>query len=131
MPHFVYKGRNPRGDSVVGKVEADSPDSVANQLFNLGITPIDIDEVIEKEDPLDRWLRKLGAGQPTVEDLILFSRQMYTLNKSGVPLVRGLKGLADSTRNLTLREAIIALELLTGEDFDRLVRPEEMVGPNR
>jgi fumarate hydratase class II len=31
--------------------------------------------------------------------------------------------------NTTLREAAIALGLLTGEQFDEAVRPEEMVGP--
>jgi len=31
--------------------------------------------------------------------------------------------------NLTLREAAIRLDLLTGEEFDRLVRPETMLGP--
>ncbi len=106
MPTFVYKGRNTRGDAVVGRVEAENADSVANQLFNLGITPVDINPVVEKEEPLQAWLRKLGAGQPTLQELILFSRQMYTLVKAGVPLVRGLKGLADSTRNVVLREAI-------------------------
>ncbi|KAF4322533.1 hypothetical protein BBO99_00002930 [Phytophthora kernoviae] len=30
----------------------------------------------------------------------------------------------------TLRETVIALEYLTGEEFDRFVRPDEMVGPN-
>ena len=29
----------------------------------------------------------------------------------------------------TLREAAMALQLLSGEEFDRLVRPEEMIGP--
>ncbi|NLX19837.1 MAG: class II fumarate hydratase [Desulfobulbus sp.] len=31
--------------------------------------------------------------------------------------------------NLSLREAALALNLLTGEEFDRIVRPEAMVGP--
>ncbi len=106
MPAFLYKGRNPRGDAVMGRVEADSPDAVANQLFTLGITPVDINEVIDEDDPLQHWLRRLGASRPTTVDLILFSRQMYTLTRSGVPLVRGLKGLAESTRNLILRETI-------------------------
>jgi MSHA biogenesis protein MshG len=91
----------------MGKVEAETADSVANQLFNLGITPINIDPVVEREDPLERWLRQAGFGQPTTEEMILFSRQMYTLTKSGVPLVRGFKGLADSTRNRVLRDAIL------------------------
>jgi fumarate hydratase class II len=29
----------------------------------------------------------------------------------------------------SLREAATALNLLTGEEFDRLVRPEQMIGP--
>ena len=35
------------------------------------------------------------------------------------------KAFADGT---TLREAAIALDLLSGEAFDRLVRPEDMTG---
>jgi fumarate hydratase, class II len=31
-------------------------------------------------------------------------------------------------RNITLREAVVELGLLSGEDFDRIVRPEKMVG---
>jgi fumarate hydratase class II len=31
--------------------------------------------------------------------------------------------------NLTLKEAVVALGLLTEEEFDRHVRPEDMVGP--
>lgn len=119
MPHFVYKGRNERGHPVAGKVEAESVDSVANQLFNLGITPIHIDAAVEKEDPLARWLRRAGFGNPSVEDMILFSRQMYSLTKAGVPLVRGFKGLAESTRNMVLREAIldIVTTLESGRDL--------------
>ena len=119
MAQFVYKGRNNRGDAVIGRVEADNADAVANQLFNLGITPIDIDLYVEREDPLAQWLRKAGFGQPTAEDMILFSRQMYTLTKAGVPLVRGLKGLADSTKNLVLREAVLDIveNLESGRDL--------------
>jgi len=31
--------------------------------------------------------------------------------------------------NLTLRQASLKLELLTGEEFDKWVRPEDMCGP--
>ena len=36
------------------------------------------------------------------------------------------KAFTDGT---TLRDAAMALEILTGEDFDKLVRPENMLGP--
>ena len=31
--------------------------------------------------------------------------------------------------NTTLKEAVLALQLLSGDDFDRFVNPHEMVGP--
>ena len=33
--------------------------------------------------------------------------------------------------NTSLREAIIALEYMSGEDFDRLVQPEQMINPSK
>ena len=32
-------------------------------------------------------------------------------------------------KGTTLRESAIELGLLSGEDFDKMVRPEEMIGP--
>jgi len=43
----------------------------------------------------------------TLDDLILFSRQMYTLARSGVPIIRALRGLTESTRNPILVEALV------------------------
>ena len=42
MPSFTYKGRSRRGALVEGVLDAGSADSVAAQLINSGITPIDI-----------------------------------------------------------------------------------------
>src|SRR6185312_15797186 len=50
--------------------------------------------------------RKLGFGKPRVADLVLFSRQMYTVTKSGVPLLRGMRVLTASTHNAVLRAAL-------------------------
>ena len=33
------------------------------------------------------------------------------------------------TENLTLKESVVALGLLSAEDFDRLIRPADMLGP--
>ena len=37
---------------------------------------------------------------------MMFSRQMYTLMKAGVPITRGMTGLIESTRNVRLVEAL-------------------------
>ncbi len=44
MPLFSYRGRNARGGLINGEIDAGTIDAVASQLFNTGITPIDIKE---------------------------------------------------------------------------------------
>jgi MSHA biogenesis protein MshG len=41
--------------------------------------------------------------------LILFSRQMYSITKAGLPLLRGLQSIAASTPNAILRETLAAV----------------------
>ena len=106
MAHFEYRGRTAQGDLVSGRVEGESVDSVATQLFNTGVTPIDISEAPERK-PANQSLAKLFAtGYPTQDELVLFTRQMYSLTRAGVPIIRGLQGLMESTRNERLREAL-------------------------
>lgn len=119
MPLFQYKARDARGGSVSGQIEAGSADAVASQLLNAGITPIDIAETQPKRDVWGELLRRLGSGRPSLDELLLFCRQMYTLTHAGVPIVRGLTGLAETTRNVMLADALhrMRAELESGRDL--------------
>ena len=115
MPVFLYKGRNKRGEAVRGHIDAVSPDAVATQLFNSGITPIDIALPRAGADvlaALRAWVESSGKVQ--LVDLILFSRQMYTMMKAGVPIMQALRGLRESTRNLAVAKVITSI----GESLD-------------
>jgi MSHA biogenesis protein MshG len=119
MPAFRYSGRSSRGDAVSGVLEAESPESLANHLFERGITPIDIQAASVSQDVmLDLW-HHLGGGRPTLNDLILFSRQMFSITKAGIPLLRGISSLAISTPNAILRDALqrIVENLQSGRDL--------------
>ena len=119
MPLFAYKARNARGESVKGQIEAANPDVVASQLINSGITPLEINETEATTNHLEELWARLASKEPTLDDLILFCRQMYTLNKAGVPILRGITGLQESTRNTILAEALksIQLELESGREL--------------
>jgi len=104
MAAFRYKGRNGRGEAVAGLMEASSSDAVANHLFNLGITPIDIYDAPLK--PQRVWLRELGGGRVELTELVLFCRQMYTLLKAGVPLMQAISGLRASAHNRHLAQVL-------------------------
>lgn len=104
MPHFAYEGRNARGELVKGILEGASSGSVADQLFSTGITPINISETAAGGAvPVSSTLNiKLGGERIGLVDLMLFCRQLHTLLKSGVPIIRALAGLRESTTNLAL-----------------------------
>ncbi|MGH8750778.1 MAG: type II secretion system F family protein [Burkholderiales bacterium] len=102
MPYFSYKGRNARGELVQGGIESADTAAVADHLFNTGITPIDILPADEPaQQSVEQWLSRFTSKVGLV-DLILFSRQMHTLLKAGVPILRALAGLQESTRNQAL-----------------------------
>src|SRR5688572_24725695 len=120
MPLFNYKGRSARGELVTGRIDGETSDGVAARLLETGITPIEIlaAQSANESSDVGRVLRRIGLGKPKTSDLVLFSRQMYTITKSGIPLLRGLRGLAASTHNAMLREALedILSSLEAGRD---------------
>lgn len=119
MSAFQWRGRNARGQLVDGRVEADSTDSVAQQLMRLDITPIEIESAPDPQLDRPGLGQRLGLDKPKVNDLILFTRQMYTLTKAGVPIIHGLRNVSESTRNPQLRGAIedVVDALESGRDF--------------
>ena len=119
MPSFTYKGRSRRGALVEGVLDAGSADSVAAQLINNGITPIDITVRSEAAAAMDVLQNLRSNKAPDLQDLILFTRQMYTLSKAGVPIVRAINGLIQSTRNLPLVQALrdVLANLESGRDL--------------
>ncbi len=77
-------------------------------------------------------MQRLGAGKPKTTDLVLFARQMYSITKAGLPLLRGLRGLAQSTHNVMLRDALhdVLQSLESGRDFaSSLARHAEIFPP--
>jgi MSHA biogenesis protein MshG len=110
MAHFAYEGRNARGELVKGVIEGTSSGAVADQLISTGVTPIKIDAAVSAATT-DRRSSNIELFEPRVEldDLMLFSRQMHTLLKSGVPIIRALAGLREATTNRALAAVLIDL----------------------
>lgn len=101
-----------------GRLTGASSDAVANRLQAIGVIPVDIKQTAEKtEVTLDDLWRRLGGGRPTTKDLGLFCRQMHVITRTGLPLLRGLGGLAETTHNDVLRQALI--DVMTGLESGR------------
>ena len=131
MPLFTYKGRTSRGDLVTGRIDGETSDSVAARLFSTGVTPVEISAAREDGVPATNVARMLGIGRVKTSDLVLFSRQMYTITRSGIPLLRGLRGLASSTHNAHLRETLedVLTSLEGGRDLSASLARHPQVFP--
>jgi MSHA biogenesis protein MshG len=122
---FRYKGRNTRGELVQGRLEGVDSGAIAQQLVSAGITPVEIDPSADAT-PLSApdWLKQLTQPKVSLLDLMLFSRQMHTLLKAGVPILRALAGLEESAINPALVAIIkdLRTSLDSGRDLSTSMR---------
>ena len=119
MPSFAYTGRNARGELISGRIEGNDSGAVADELLTTGITPVEIRQAAgeRKAGAAAPWSARLFAPRVTLVDLMLFSRQMYTLLKSGVPIMRALAGLEESMINPGFK--VVVADLRTSLDSGR------------
>jgi MSHA biogenesis protein MshG len=98
MALYAWRGRNNRGEAVSGEIDAMTEGGVADQLVAIGVAPIYIAPTVAKKEEGDgeSFLQRINRKPVVVDDLLLFSRQMYTLNKAGVPILRAFAGLQAS-----------------------------------
>ncbi len=132
MPFFSYKGRDGRGASVQGVLEGADSGAVAGQLFGLGIVPLEIKPSAPPRSESASLNFSFGRQKVTHVEVLLFSRQMYTLLKAGVPIMGALKGLEESTENPRFSQVMRDLResLDTGRELSAsLARHPEVFGP--
>jgi MSHA biogenesis protein MshG len=125
MPYFAYRGRNARGELVKGVLEDSDSGAVADQLVNTGISPVDIAPTGTPSTARhDSWFGRVFAPPITLDDRLLFARQMYTLLKSGVPIMRALAGLQESARSVTMAKVMqdLRTSLDSGRDLNSSMR---------
>lgn len=97
MPQFTYTARDGSGALLKGVLEGPSAAAIAGDLMNAGNTPLDISEATAVAASMAS--RQIGFGKKEKvkhDDLLMFSRQIYTLLKAGIPLTRALAGLQES-----------------------------------
>ena len=104
---FTYRGKDSRGTVQQGALAAPSPEAAASELMRRGITPLAIHEQAQGESIGDRLNNlPLFRKKITLDELIVFCRQMHALTKAGIPLIRTMRGLADTTRSPALSEVL-------------------------
>lgn len=106
MASFAYKGRTKSGDLVTGTLDAANVDAVARQLQAQLILPVEIkEEVKQKSGDID-LAKLLPPPKITIDDLVMFCRQMKALTKSGIPIIQAINGLAEHSKSERLKNAL-------------------------
>ena len=103
MAKFKYKAKSSGGDYVTGVVEAGSLNEAMADLYQQNLIPIDLKQTADREEFKIKWPFGKRLGLP---ELVMFCRQMYSLTKAGVPIIKAIAGLAESTDQECLRDSL-------------------------
>ena len=98
---FVYEGIDRKGSRVKGEITGKPPALVRAELRKQGIQA---KKVVKK-----RELSLGGKKKIKPMDIALFTRQMATMMKAGVPLVQAFEIVSDGLENPSMREVILKL----------------------
>jgi len=112
MPNFKYKARDKFSKAVTGTTSASSEADAAKKLQEMGYVPISIEE--ERELPGKKLLSVFK--RVSLEELNAFTRQLYSMQKAGLPLLSGLESVALQTKNQYFKVVIeeIAADIRRG-----------------
>ena len=114
---FVYKGTDKKGKVVQGEIQGQSSALVKAQLLKQGIR---IKTVRKKPKSL------FGSDRKAIKplDIAIFTRQMATMMKAGVPLVQSFELVADGVDNKNLSSLVrqIRDDVSSGSSFAHSLR---------
>ncbi|MBL7197192.1 MAG: type II secretion system F family protein [Candidatus Omnitrophica bacterium] len=127
MPQFVYKARDKQGQEKEATQEAASEEQVITRLQNEGLFVISISqqEIVGKK----LVLRRRTHTKVSIDDLVVFTRQLATLLEAGVTLLKSLEVLSKQIESKTLLKTVkeIKEEIAGGSTFrDALVKHPEI-----
>ncbi len=101
MPRYSYKARNKAGELVKGELEAQNETSVAASLDHLGYSVVSITLGEAARSPLDRIFERFQRVEK--QEIIIFTRQLATLLRTGMALSPSLATICEQTVNKKLK----------------------------
>ena len=105
MSAFEFTALDAAGSTRKGVLEGDSPRQIRQQIRERGLTPLNVEEVRERES---RRGKKSGGRGISATDLALFTRQLATLLEAGLPLEESLHAVGRQTEKARMQNTILA-----------------------
>ena len=104
MAKFTYQAYNNVGKKVSGVLDADSPDNANQILVARGYIPINVKRGGSEKGGsgfFDEFSYRMASVK--APDLILYSKQIGSMIRSGIPFIRVFQILENQTENLKLK----------------------------
>lgn len=114
MPTFVYDVIDSSGNTVKGRMEAESEGAVLSRLHEQRLHVLGISE--HKGSALMSMGTKKAAGVPKLQALVVFSRQFATMVDAGLAVLKCLDILEQQSKDVPLKTAlgVIKRDVQTG-----------------
>ena len=123
MAKFAYTAADKEGHEIEGTIESTSESRARKELASQGFTVTKMSEVVVTEKKASAKAKKrpkplFGTGVNS-ENVTIFSRQLATLLKAGLPLLRSLEVIVRQEKNPYFKGIIedIADSVRTGNKF--------------
>lgn len=119
---FTYEALNRQGQSISGKVAANSTAEAYEKLREAGVVVTTLTEQTGK-------VKKKKGKKVTLADMSLFSRQLAAMIGAGIPVTQAMTTLVGQTTNPTLADAIknVAQDVEGGADLSEAFTSQKPV----
>jgi len=104
MPKFAYEALDSKGRVIQGTLDAPNVEAVIEELRNIKYTVTNVRQEADVFSFLKDFRNKFQRVD--LEAMAIFTRQFATIFNSGMPIVRGLEGLAKQTMNRKLAASL-------------------------
>ena len=135
MATYIYQAKKDPQNTVEGRIEAQSEREAIEKIRLLGLVPISLreDNVAAVELALPQVMVPAGKSgvRLTSREITIFSRQLASLLKSGVPILRSLVIIRDQATSRKLKSIVqnIYKEVEAGSVFSSVLAQYPRVFP--
>ncbi|MCK5012445.1 MAG: type II secretion system F family protein, partial [Candidatus Omnitrophica bacterium] len=130
MPIFKYRAKDGPKD-VEGTVEAQSREEAIEKINEMGYLPVRVEAKTDNESDKDVVSRHIFASKVKSKDVTIFSRQLASFVKSGVPILRGLSIICEQAENPAFCQVLdeIRDEIKEGSSFSVTLKKYPKIFP--
>ncbi len=109
MPTYFYKAITQNGNTVSGSIEADTMEHATGSLLSRGYIPSVVTD--KRKGGISNLTSRLVVKLTPVksDELIIFTKQLRTLVRAGVPMLKLLQVLENQTENIRLKKTILSM----------------------